>query len=188
MTTPVPVPEFRGFAICRYTSFLGIPEDKIPVERKAYQTSPLTLEYDAKNWIYRFFLKVRYTGQWPPYVFAIIYPGETREEETRLMPLVNPGFGPADGLHPVLPSDFNESAHMKKFMFPLQKSDPASKLPIYYGFSQFDYHYSEICYQPGLHTIEVKLGTAGFTPATVDQWAGPVRCQWNISQYTPPKT
>jgi hypothetical protein len=145
------------------------------------------MEYDASKWIYRFFLKVRYTGPWSPYVFAILYPGETRDEDTTLMPLVPPGFGSIHGLQPILSGDFDAQAgnYMNQYMIQMQQVDPNHKLPLHYGFSQIDYHYSQICYQPGLHTIEVRLGT-GLVKEKVDQWSDVQKYQWIISGYTPP--
>jgi hypothetical protein len=187
MTNALPQPEFKGFTITRIASNSGAAEEKIPPNGKVYQSTPLTMDYDASKWIYRFFLKVRYAGQWPPYVFAILYPGETRDEDTKLMPLVPPGFGSIHGLQPVLSCEFDEKAenYMNQYKIPMQQPDPIKKLPLYYGFLQIDYHYSQVCYQPGLHTFEVKLGT-GNVEQKVDQWSDVQKYQWIISGFTPP--
>ena len=58
MASTVPVSEFKGFTICRFSSSPGDPVDKIDASEKAYQTLSHTMKYYAKQWIYRLFLKV----------------------------------------------------------------------------------------------------------------------------------
>ena len=194
MSAQLPVPEFKGFAIKNFNVSTQLPEQMEALYAANYQDNTFPMDYDASKYFYKLFLKVKYTGEepgvggWPPIIFAIIYSGKEREGDTMIMPLVPPeGLGPCDA-SPMFSREYEKNPEkiMNDNMITMQQRDPNAHLSdFYYGFVQLDYHHSEMEYPPGVHTIEVKLGT-GKKKGQADQWTEPHTYQWNITKYTPP--
>lgn len=192
MPAPLPLPEFKGFTIKKFDVHTQLSEQMEALYEARYLETPYRMDYDAPKYFYRLFLKVQYTGEepgvggWPPIIFAIIYSGEEREEDTMIMPLVAPqGLGPSHA-SPLFSREYEKNPEkiMGDNMISMQQRHPHLS-DFYYGFVQLDYHHSVIAYNTGLHTIEVKLGT-GKIQAVADQWTEPHKYQWNITKYTPP--
>jgi hypothetical protein len=186
---PLPAPQLVGFTILRYnlkTNASEIQQALFDAEYNA-PTAPLSLDYDATTWIYWLCLEVEYPGPFPPVVFAIFYQGDTRTDTTRIQPLVPPGIGSAE-TEPIYSKTYNGTVNdiRNRFMIAMQERNPDNDLKDYwYGFLQFDYHYPDLMFKPGTHTIELMLGW-GPVKAQPARWSNVMTCQWNIGNYTPP--
>jgi len=187
MPSLMPAPQFKGFTILRFDLKTGLSDQQKALYGAPYQMGPFSLSYDAANWVYRFCLKVEYPpgtpvpGTFPPSVFAIIYAGTARQDDTYVMPLVSAGIGPKNTL-PV-PSQYCDSHMMEirqHYMIELQMQNPDPNLKnFYYGFLELDYHYSDMTYQPGPHTIELMLGW-GNVKAQPNNWTTVQTCEWDM--------
>jgi hypothetical protein len=184
-------PSFAGFAILEYTNPSGDAVDAQSLWKLEY--SPLgsvcSTGYNT-NYIYRFALKVEYPvgevvpGIFPPSVFAILYSGDQREDDTMVLPLVSAGIGP-DKTSPIPSMVYNTDMTTIRInsKIQMQQQNPDGRISNYfYGFLQLDYHYTEITYEIGTHTIEFMLGW-GPVEAQPNTWTDVMKCQWQI---TPP--
>ncbi len=183
----MPAPKFCGFTILRFDVKTGLSEQQQALYDAPYQTAPVSLSYDAANWVYRFCLKVEYPlgdplpGTFPPSVFAIIYAGKARQDDTYVMPLVSAGIGPKNTLP--TPSQYYDT-HMNEIrqhnMIEMQLQNPdLYERNFYYGFLELDYHYSDMTYKPGPHAIELMLGW-GNVEAQPSQWTPVQTCEWDM--------
>jgi len=184
----MPAPKFWGFTILRFDLKTTLSEQQQALYGETYQTTPVSLSYDATKWVYRFCLKVEYPlvdpplpGTFPPSVFAIIYAGKARQPDTYVMPLVSAGIGPKNTLP--TPSQYYDD-HMNEIrlhnQIEMQLQNPDLSLRnYYYGFLELDYHYSDMTYQPGPHTIELMLGW-GNVKAQPNNWTPVLTCEWDM--------
>jgi hypothetical protein len=189
MSDTLPAPQFKGFTILKFDLQTDSSENKEALFDAEYQTTPFSMDYDATKWTYWFCLKVEYPGPFPPGVFAILYEGDTREDDTSILPLVSPGIGPKNNRPmPSIKYDTTLDKTRSTFMIAMQERNPDNDLKdYYYGFLQLDYHYNNVSYQPGTHTVEFMLGW-GEVEAQPDQWTDVLKCQWDITAYTPAGT
>ena len=193
MTTNPPAPQatplFKGFAIREYTNPSGVAVDANALWNIRYTLTSCSTTYE-NNYIYRFAVKVEYpqgmvdSSTFPPSIFAILYSGtHPRDDDTMILPLVAPGFGSA-GVSPIPSQIYNQqmaTTFRTNHMIEMQQQNPNPDLKnFYYGFLQLDYHYPEITYEVGTHTIELMIGT-GKAKAQPDQWSEPLYCQWDIT-------
>jgi hypothetical protein len=181
-------PLLKGFAIREYKNPNGDAVDAQALWNLQYSPPGSTdgTPYSAAN-IYRLALKVEYPqgmvlpGTFSPMVFAIFYAGTTRDDDTPVLPLVSAGIGPA-GISPICSQVYDNkmAAVRDQFMIEMQQQNPDPDLKnFYYGFLQLDYHYPQITYAPGIHTIELMLGW-GTVKAQPGHWTDPLTCQWDI--------
>jgi hypothetical protein len=181
----MPLLELQGFTIARYFSRGGGSEDPTPNEKKKYQKTPLSMEYDANIYFYQLIVKLLHEDSTYPFLFAMLYKEESRTDYTYVLPLVKPGLG---GPHApkILSKDFDKNSEkILADYWTLMDRDPDKKLPYYYGSLLFDYSKSEEWYKSGTLTIEVKIGT-GKSNNKVDQWSITQKYRWNIPKYIPP--
>jgi len=188
-------PSFAGFTIQEYTdpSYADAASLALPDLPYVSSGTPCSTEYNA-HYIYRLALQVEYpVGKvdpttFPPSVFAILYSGTQRKDNTMVLPLVPAGISP-DNTTPLSSMEYNADMSGQNpsiridNMIGMQQQDPSSP-NYYYGFLQLDYHCQDITYEIGIHTIELMLGW-GPVKAQPNQWTDPITCQWQI---TPPSS
>jgi len=181
--------EFVGFTIAEYDVQTGQAQDNTSIFQKSYQKGPFQMEYNAQKYIYRLFVKVKADMPDRPSIIAIMYRDTDKTDNSYVLPLGFPskegGEAPSQMLYKEYMADKSNSfPTLRRYQVPMNH-DPNPKLPYYYGFLQFNYHYPDQWYQSGPLFIEVNIGI-GIEKRNVPSWLPPETFQWNISNYISP--